>query len=266
MQVSSASSRRRALALLSTAFAWPALSVRAASQVNVAVAANLRYAMQELAALFEQATAIRIALSVGASGSLLQQIRSGAPFELYMSADEQFVLELAKQGLGANGPADQGVVHSLGGLALCWHHKALGPTPISAWREFLAATPKLAIANPEHAPYGRAALQWLDRIKLAHHVRARLVLGDSASQALQFVSSGAAPCGLLPISLALAAPARAYVRSMPLAHLPGNPWLPVLQQRMLLLRGASDQARKFYDWLQQAQAQEVLRRHGFELP
>jgi molybdate transport system substrate-binding protein len=244
----------------------PVAGAQSSARIKVAAAANLRYAMEELARLFQKEFGVSVGLSIGASGSLLQQVRSGAPFELYMAADEHFVLELARLGLGANGPADHGVVHSLGSLALCWNSRTSGPSASTAWRDYIAAAPKLAIANPEHAPYGRAALQWLERVQLVANLKGRLVLGDSAAQALQFVSAGAAPCGLLPSSLAQSAAAQPHLKHIRLLDLPGNPWSPQLRQRMLLLRGASANAKKFYDWLQQGVARATLQRHGFELP
>ncbi len=259
-------SRRQLVGSLCTLMAAPVAWAQTPGKVNVALAANLRYAMEELAALFQKDTGVSVALSIGSSGGLLQQIRSGAPFELDMAADEEFVVELARQGLGASGPNDQGVVHSIGSLALCWNKRIAGPAQGNAWRDYIASASKLAIANPEHAPFGRAAVHWLERVQLASQVKSRLVLGDSAAQALQFVSTGAAPVGLLPLSLAMSVPAQNHLRYLKLIDLPGNPWSPALRQRMLLLRGASTNAKKFYDWLQQGAARSVLQRHGFELP
>ncbi|HXH02791.1 MAG TPA: molybdate ABC transporter substrate-binding protein [Candidatus Competibacteraceae bacterium] len=229
---------------------------------TVAAAADLKFALEEIAARFQREHGQRVQLSFGSSGNFARQIAQGAPFQLFLSADEGYVQELARQGRTAG----EGVLYAEGRLALY----ALKDAPLAVDGELqgLAAAlddgrlTRLAIANPEHAPYGRAAREALQRAGLWERLQERLVLGENAAQAAQFVVSGNAQAGLIPYALALAPQLAERGQS---ALIPADRHAP-LRQRMVLMPGAGATARAFYDYLQTPAARDVLRRYGFLLP
>lgn len=239
-----------------------ALSARAADVPAVAAASDLRYALDEIATQFHRDSGRSVRLSYGSSGTYTAQIRQGAPFEMFLSADEQFVFQLHDAGR----TEDRGHLYAIGRLAL-FAPSGAGWQPDAELRGLGTALDaktirRFAIANPEHAPYGRAAEQVLRRIGLWDALRPQLVLGENVSQAAQFAASGSAQGGLFAYSLVLA-PALAgkgtYVLVPDTLHEP-------LRQRMVLVRGAGATARSFYQHLQQPAARRVLERYGFAVP
>ncbi len=244
-------------------FALQMLAVaRAAEAPNVAAAADLKFALTEIAAAHARAGGGRVSLSFGSSGVFRRQIAQGAPFELFLSADEAYVDALIAEDR-AEGP---GALYAIGRIALYIPNGS----PVradNALRDLAAAAQdgrlkKLAIANPEHAPYGRAAREALQHVGAWEAVRHRLVLGENAAQAARFAVSGSAQAAILPLSL---------VRSEDLAAKGGFVTLPAgwhapLRQRMALVKGAGEAARRFYAFLQSAEARAIFSRHGFVLP
>lgn len=241
-----------------------AAGVRAADVPAIAAAADLKFALTELARHFEKDTGRRVRLSFGSSGNFTQQIEQGAPFELFLSADEQFIFRLAERQL----TVDRGVLYAVGRLVL------FAPTgsPLKADATFADLRAALrdgrlrrfAIANPEHAPYGRAARAALKHAGLWTAIEPRLVFGENAAQAMQFAASGSSQGGIVPLSLSKA-PEVARQGSFALVPAEWHADEP-LRQRMALLRNAGDTARAFHDYLQQAAAREILSRNGFTLP
>ncbi len=233
-----------------------------AAAVNVAAAADLQFALGEIAANYERQRGTRIVLSFGSSGHFARQIPQGAPYELFLSADEEYIFQLARQGL----LRDQGRLYAIGRLALLLPQGS----PIAADGELrglagaLAAgqLQRLAIANPEHAPYGRAARAALERAGLWLPLQGRLVFGENVAQAAQFALSGSAQGGLVAWSLARSP----ELAKRSVAVLVPADWHPPLRQRMALTTRAGAEAQRFYDYLQQPSARAVLERHGFALP
>jgi len=227
------------------------------ADVRVAAASDLKFALAELAARYERETGQRVQLNLGSSGNFAQQIRQGLPVDLFMSADEAFVLQLADAGL----TQDRGVLYALGRIAAIV--AAVSPIGLDAQLHGLRASwssvTSLAMANPEHAPYGRAAQQALQRLDLWELVKNKLVLGENIAQTTQFVTSGAAQAGITALSLALAPEVARAVRHVVLPAALHEP----LRQRMVLLKGASAQAAGFYRYVQGPDAKAVLSRHGF---
>ena len=225
--------------------------------VRVAAASDLKFALAELAARYERETGQRVQPSLGSSGNFAQQIRQGLPVDLFMSADEAFVFLLADAGL----TQDRGVLYAQGRIAAVVPAKS--PIDLDAQLRGLRASwssvTSFAMANPEHAPYGRAAQQALQRLDLWDLVKTRLVLGENISQATQFVASGAAQAGITALSLALAPEVARAVRQVVLPTTLHDP----LRQRMVLLKGAKPQAVGFYRYVQGPDAKAVLSRHGF---
>ena len=223
----------------------------------VAAASDLKFALTEIAAELEKNTPHRFTLNMGSSGNFAQQIRQGLPVELYLSADEDYVFQLADAGL----TKDRGSLYGIGRIALYVPKGSpIGLDPeLRGLRESWAAVAKFSIANPEHAPYGRAASQALQKLGLWDMVQSKLVLGENISQATQFVSTGAAQAGITALSLALAPEVAALGDHV---LLPASLHLP-LRQRMVLTKNAGQSAAALYDYLQTAGAKAILRKYGF---
>lgn len=254
--------RRVVLGLLGAFSLGVALPSLAADPPPIAAAADLNAALPEVAALFREKTGKSVNLTFGSSGNFAHQILNGAPFELYLSADEGYVHTLAKAGKTDG----DGVLYAIGRIGL------FQPTgsKIQAdeqLRDLGAALrdgrlQKFAIANPEHAPYGRAAKEALQKAGLWTAIEPKLVLGENVAQATQFATSGSAQGGIIPLSLALSAP---VVAAGSFALIPAD-WHQPLRQRAVLVKGAGDTARAFFAFLQSDAARAVFERYGFVVP
>lgn len=253
----------RVAGLASTAFAAAALPAFAQSpaaggnRALVGAASDLKFALAEIVLQFERETPHRFTLNMGSSGNFAQQIRQGLPVELYLSADEAYVFQLADAGL----TRDRGSLYAIGRIAL-FVPKGSPITLDAELRGLMAKwsrVSKFAIANPGHAPYGRAAVQALQKLGLWEQIQPRLVLGENISQATQFITTGAAQAGITALSLALAQDVASQG-----AHvvLPADLHAP-LRQRMVLTRHAGPAATALYDYLQGSQAKAVLLKYGF---
>ena len=240
----------------------PALSQPAGAVATVAAASDLKFAIEEIAAAFQKDTGHTLRLVFGSSGNFKTQILQGAPFHLFMSADEGFVHELADAGR----TEDRGRPYAVGRIGIM-----VPPgSPLKADGELkdLAAAlkdgrlQKFAIANPDHAPYGARAREALQHAGLWDAIRPRLVYGENISQAAQFATSGSTQGGIIALSLALA-PAVARTGAFQLIP---EAWHQPLKQRMVLVKGAPPAARAFYEHLAQPSAQAVMKRYGFEMP
>jgi molybdate transport system substrate-binding protein len=232
--------------------------------LRVAAASDLKFVLAQLLETFQNATGLRVEASYGSSGNFARQIRQGLPVHLFMSADESWVLQLAEAGLTRrlpDGMADRGLVYGLGRIALIVPlGSALQLDPeLKGLQAGWSRVGKFAIANPEHAPYGRAARQALEKLGVWSLAKTKLVLGENIAQATQFVTTGAAQAGITAQALALAPEVARQVRHI---LLPENLHQP-MRQRMVLLREAPSDARRLYDYLQTAAAQAVFRRYGF---
>src|SRR5271165_2829260 len=172
-----------------------------AQEITVAAAADLNYALKDLAVRFEKKTGDKLTLSFGSSGNLFSQIQSGAPFDLFFSADEQYPQKLA--GAGLMDPASLRS-YAVGHLVL-WVPNGSGFDPQKLKMDVLlqSSVQHIAIANPQHAPYGRAAMAALTHFGLQDKVASKLVFGKNISQAAQFVQSGNAQAGLIALWLAM---------------------------------------------------------------
>lgn len=228
----------------------------------VAAASDLQFALDEIVAAFQRDTGIRVRVTYGSSGNFARQIAQGAPFELFMSADEAFVADLDDRGV----TRDRGELYAIGRIVIfAPHGSGLTPDPRLeglATRIANGSTGRLAIANPEHAPYGRAAEQALRSLGLWETVRPHLLYGENVSQAAQFASSGNADGGIIAYSLALA-PTLGSRGTF--ALLPESLHAP-LRQRMVLLERASPGAERLYEYLRSPAARAILERYGFVLP
>lgn len=248
------------VAWLITLLAPTAVSAQPAP--TIAAAANLNVALKEIADQYARETGARVELVFGSSGALTRQIRDGAPFDVFLAADEESVDQLSTAGLTRDG----GAIYAVGRLALfAPTGSPLGVDPaLNGLTEALrtGTVTRFAIANPTVAPYGRAAESVLRRRGLWEQIQPRLVLGDTIAQAAQFASTGNAAGGLIAYSLAVS-PALANRGAFVLIPATDH---PPLRQKMVLLKRAGAPAERFYGYVQSPTARAILKRFGFEVP
>lgn len=229
---------------------------------NIAAAADLRLALGEVAAAFKRDTGEDVTLTFGSSGNFYRQLQQGAPFQLFLSADEDYALDLSRAGKTLN----PGTLYAIGRLAVV----APKGSPmrvdgnLGGLREALRRRQitRFAIANPEHAPYGERAEEALKHVGLWQPLAGKLVLGENVSQALQFATAGGAQGGIVSYSLVFDP---AFAARANHALLPAS-WHQPLRQRMVLMKNSGPVARRFYTYIQQPAARRIFVRYGFALP
>jgi molybdate transport system substrate-binding protein len=237
-------------------------SVVFGEDLTIAAASDLNFAFKEIVAEFEKKTGTHVKLSLGSSGNFFSQIQHGAPFDLYFSADVRYPQKLEQTGHAVPGSLYKYAV----GRIVLW-----APTQSSLAVEKLGmetlldpSIKKIAIANPKHAPYGRAAVSAMEHFKVYDRVKERLVLGENISQAAQFVESGAADIGIIALSLALAPPMKAAGKYW---EIPAGAHPPLEQGAVILTSAKNQQAAKaFLDFLKGPDGQDIMKRYGFTLP
>jgi molybdate transport system substrate-binding protein len=229
--------------------------------VTVAAASDLTYAMNEIAASFEKATGCTVRLSMGSSGSFLTQIENGAPFDVFFSADIAYPKKLEAEGLAAPGSI---YLYAIGKIVL-WTRKD-SRVDVSKGLSVLRdpAVRKISIANPEHAPYGRAAEEALRHSGVYDAVKDRLVLGENISQAAEFVESGNADVGILALSLVVSPAMKDKGRGW---TIPENLYAAI-QQGVVVVRASKNMqgASQFLDYIKLSATAALLERYGFVLP
>ncbi len=231
------------------------------AHVTVAYAANLQYAFEELAALYETQSGVHVDGISGASGKFAAQILAGAPFDVFLSADTEFPARLAAAGQAAEPPR----VYAIGALVVCTSDPALDP---AAWKALVsdARVAKIAIANPETAPYGREAVRALEHEHLLAAAQPKFATGESIAQAGTFLSSRAAALGFLARAMVVQGPLAKDLRCVPVAP---DAYRPIEQAVVLLPRGVRENeaaARGFYAFLFTPAARDVFGRYGYALP
>src|SRR5215472_11403048 len=224
-------------------------STRHPAKLTVAAAADLNFAMEEVARQYRATHPdVELAIAYGSSGNFHAQIRNGAPFDIFLSADVDYARRLATS------PAD--VFPYAEGRIVVW---VPGGSPLDPATALRAPTlRRLAIANPDHAPYGRAALTALRGMGLYDTLRPKLVLGENIAQTFQFVQSGAADAGIVALSLALAPKARGEGRYW---EIPQSLY-PKLEQGGVILHDSAA-ARALRDRLLSDEGRRVLAQYGF---
>ena len=219
-------------------------------KLSLAAAADLQFALAEGARQFHrQHPQTELAIDYGSSGNFYAQIRNGAPFDVFLSADVQYARNLA---------SDAVFVYAAGRIAV-WVPASSKLDPSTALRD--PSVRRIAIANPQHAPYGRAAEAALRSMGLYDSVEKKLVLGENISQTLQFIQSGAADTGIVALSLAMAPNVREQGRywEVPVS---AN---PKIEQGGVILKD-SPEAREFREWLLGPSGRSLLKQYGFSLP
>lgn len=251
-------------AFLAALFVWcaGAAYARASATPVIAVASDLQFAIVDVAEAFRKKTGSAVRLSFGSSGNFARQLRQGAPFELFLSADETYIDDLARDGV----MRDPGRLYAIGRLALFVPKGS--PLVSDSTLDDLAAAlsdgrlKKFAIANPEHAPYGRRAEEALRHRGVWDAISGRLVLGENVSQAAQFATSGNVQAAILSYAHVLS-PKIATLGSFALIP---ETWHRPIRQRMALTKTAGLVAEAFYTFAQTPAARAIFRAHGFALP
>ena len=232
-----------------------------AQDLKIAAASDLTTALKAVTAQYEKKTGKAVKLSFGSSGNFFTQINNGAPFDLFFSADIAYPQKLEEAGLTEMGSLYE---YAEGRLVLWTHHGSNVPVNQGLSVLKLPAARKIAIANPQHAPYGRAAVAAMQHEKLYDAVKDKIVFGENISQTAQFASSGNADVGLIALSLA---------RS-PQMQEAGTYWLvpkefhPPLRQAAVITHESQLklEAKAFLDFLKSKQGQAIMEEFGFRVP
>lgn len=236
--------------------------------LRVAAAADLTPALQKLSPRFEKETGIHLSIALGSSGNFFAEIQNGAPFDVFLSADKSYPEKLQQAGLTEPGTL---ATYARGRLVL-W-------IPLNSTLRFTtkqgvltgglkplasSAIKKIAIANPAHAPYGRAAVAALQHYGIYDQVKPRLVLGENISQTAQFAESGDVCAAFLAMAIAVTPEMK---QRGSFVVLPQESY-PPLDQAAVILRSSNrkDQARRFLEFLRGTEAQSILSDFGFEVP
>ena len=230
-------------------------------EITVAAAADLQFALQDLAAQFRTETGMKAKLVVGSSGSFFQQIQSGAPVDVFFSADLDYPKKLEAAGLTEPGTYYR---YARGRLVI-WVPQESKLNLSSGPQVVLdPSVKKIAIANPEHAPYGRAAIAALRNERSYGSVQDKLVFGESASQAASFVASGAADVGIIPLALALSPTMKDKGRYV---EVPATDY-PAIEQACVILAASKNKqaAQRFLALVKTSAAAKLLRSYGFDVP
>jgi molybdate transport system substrate-binding protein len=247
--------------LLFFAFFFSCAGLASAQEIMVAAAADLASVFPQVAERFERETGKKVKLNFGSSGQFLLQIENGAPFDIFFSADLQYPQRLEAEGLTQPGSIYK---YAIGKLVLYVPNGS--PVDLSqGLRALLSPTvKKIAIANPQHAPYGRAAVEALRKEGLYDALQSKLVMGENISQAAQFVQSGSADAGLVALSLVLSPAMKSAGR---FAELPAFSYTP-LEQAAVILKSSRDKATAslFLDYIRKPEIVSMMAQHGFTTP
>ena len=232
-----------------------------AQAITVAAAADLQAVMPELTALYQKQSGKTVQVVYGSSGNFYQQIQNGAPFDVFFSAN----LDYAKR-LEAAGLVEPGSLYEYAtGKIVLWVPKDSKIDVGSGLKALLSPeVKKISIANPEHAPYGQAAVAAMQKAGVYDQLKSKLVLGENISQAASFVASGAADAGIVALSLALSPNMKDKGRY---AEIPPADYPPI-EQACVIVKASQKkpEAKGFLEFVKSAPARELLKRYGFELP
>lgn len=237
-----------------------AAAIGGAQEITVAAASDLQFVMTELAGRFQKETGKTVKLTFGSSGNFFTQIQNGAPFDAFFSANVEYAKKLESSGLAEPGTLYQYAT----GKIVVWA-PADSKLDISAGLTALAnpAVKKIAIANPQHAPYGQAAVAALKKEGVYEKVADRFVLGENISQTASFVVSGAADAGIVALSLALSPTMKDKGRYV---EIPGADYPPI-EQACVVLKSSKEKetAKAFVNYIKTPAAAELFRVYGFEV-
>ncbi len=241
----------------------PALAAaKSVHEITVAAAADLNPALKEIAEAFEKSSGIKVRISYGASGILAHQIENRAPFDVFLSADMDFPRDLISKG-----DAEQGSLYRYAtGKLILWVPADSSVDVQHGGMSVLAnpALKRIAIANPDRAPYGRAAVAAMKHVQIYDRLLDRMVVGESVAQAAEFVESGNAQAGFIPLSFAMS----------PAMQGKGKYWIipseayPSLDQGAVLISHSrhKKEAQQFLAFMRTKMATDILEKYGFVVP
>jgi molybdate transport system substrate-binding protein len=233
----------------------------AAQEITVAAAADLQFAMQEVGARFQQESGKTVKLIYGSSGNFAQQLQNGAPFDMFFSANLDYPRQLEGAGLTEPGTFYQYAI----GKIVVWVPNASKLDVSSGLKALLdPSIKKIAIANPEHAPYGKAAVAAMQKENIYEQVKDKFVLGENISQTASFVASGSADVGVVALSLALSPNMKDKGRY---AEVPAGDY-PAIEQACVIMRSSKnkDIAQQFLKFVQSSPVRELFQKYGFAIP
>jgi molybdate transport system substrate-binding protein len=255
------------LAAFLTTACWPEIgppTAPAASQAEseaypllVLAAADLQFALQQIADQYERERQRKVTLTFGSTGNLSQQIENGAPADLFFAADESFLAGLERKGLVVEGTRG---LYAVGRIVIAPAKTA--PFGAKTLQDLLQPeVKKVAIANPEHAPYGAAAKQALRAAQVWERVEPKLVLGENIAQTFQFVQTGNAEAGIVALSVVLGVPGTSYTLIDQALHLP-------LRQAAGVIATSKqpEVAREFLAFVNGPSGRPIMKQYGFLLP
>lgn len=239
---------------------WCAASA-GAQTLSIAAASDLQSALPVIAQQFEKDTGRKVTVTFGSSGNFYAQIQNGAPFDLFLSADLDYPRRLENSGVGERGSL---VEYARGRLVL-WTRRDSGINLADGLKTLVdAKVRRIAVANPEHAPYGRAAVAAMRAEGVYTAVRGKLVMGENISQAAQFAQSGSADVGIIALSLALTPTLK---NSGSYIDVPDNAYPPIQQAAVVVATSRQkDLARQFIETLTTPAVVRILQSFGFALP
>ena len=244
--------------MLAAVFLWLAAADAAAQTLTVAAASDLQSALPAITSRFEKDSGQKVTLTFGSSGNFFTQIQNGAPFDVFLSADIDYPKRLE-----GSGQAERGSLYEYAtGRLVLWTRN---DSRIDVRRGLVVLSDtrvrRIAIANPEHAPYGRAAVAALRHEGLYERVQGKFVLGENISQAAQFAQTGAAEVGLLALALALSPTLKS---SGTYVDIPES-WYPPIEQAAIVLASSRQKplARQFVDYLKNPASVRLLQSYGF---
>lgn len=242
-------------------FSFFVSSAVGAQTLRIAAASDLEFVLPDLTAQYEKQSGVKLAITYGSSGNFFAQIQNGAPFDLFLSADNTYPRKLAEAGYG---DANSVAIYARGLLAIWLSPDSPLDLTADGFRTLLdPRIQKIAIANPSHAPYGRAAIAALRNVGLYDQLKSKLVLGENVSQAAQFVQSGSAQAGLIALSLALS-PAMMSGKRYELYG-----WrYPTIEQSAVVLKSSTNKqvAGAFLEFLKSPEARGIFKRYGYMAP
>ncbi|HBG47177.1 MAG TPA: molybdate ABC transporter substrate-binding protein [Deltaproteobacteria bacterium] len=231
------------------------LPFKARAELRVAAAADLSFALKEIALQFEKETGNKVVLSLGSTGMLARQIEHGAPFDVFFSANSKYIDEL---GRGGHVLKETAGIYARGRIVLAV--KKGSGIKAAHLEDLKGRTGRIAIANPDHAPYGIAAMEAMKSAGIWDDVKPRLVYGENIRQALQFVQSGNAPVGIIALSVV-------NVPEIEYSVIPQELHRPIDQAAAVVARSKEGRAaRDFIKFVNGPKGRPIMEKYGFMLP
>lgn len=233
--------------------------VLSAKEITVAVAANAKFVIEKLKTEFENDTGIKIKTVISSSGKLTAQIKSRAPFDLFLSADMEYPEHLYREGFSSEKP----YIYS-SGILVFWTFRDVDP---QRWQDYIQSgnAKKIAVGNPKLAPYGRAAISAMKKLDIHRKVEKKIVYGDSISQVNHYVVSKAADAGFTSLSIVSSPEMKGKGRW---AVVDPSLYQPIDQGMIILKHGAdknSEASMKFYEFIKSSKAKKILVGYGYRV-